>query len=240
MIIECSIGQLMMNSIIKKYLLPFFCLMVLVGCASTMQTRGVPYHKQIKFFPPLEQEITQSLGQTLVSKTILNVADGVEILKQIRWEVGGGAFTIPRQRARVLGRSVVDGSEIFLLKFTVEGTNMIHVDLRSTPEKSYYLWKSVRGRTMTVDPLIIKEVDDIEIGEVPLLFEQELIYNGRVGDNLRFVYREFNNKMARSAFSQEIQYDLSESNIIGFKEVRIEIIEATNSNITYKVIVPFL
>ena len=45
--------------------------------------------------------------------------------------------------------------------------------------------------------------------------------------------------MARSAFSQEVQYDLEESNVIGFKSVRIEVIEATNSRIQYKVLQPF-
>jgi len=70
-------------------------------------------------------------------------------------------------------------------------------------------------------------------------FEQQLIYNGRVNNSLRFVYREFNNDMARSAFTQEVQYDLKESKIIGFKNVRIEVIEATNSSITYKVLKAF-
>ena len=74
---------------------------------------------------------------------------------------------------------------------------------------------------------------------MPVSFEQQLIYNGRVDNNLRFVYREFSNDMARSAFTQEVQYDLEESNIIGFKSVRLEVIEATNSKIKYRVLMPF-
>ena len=66
-------------------------------------------------------------------------------------------------------------------------------------------------------------------------FSQELIYNGRVGNSVKFIYREFSNQMARAAFSQEVQYDLELSKIIGFKGVRIEIIDATNSEITYQV-----
>ena len=45
--------------------------------------------------------------------------------------------------------------------------------------------------------------------------------------------------MMRPAFTQDIQYDLKESNIIGFKGVRIEIIEATNRHIKYKVLNSF-
>lgn len=70
-------------------------------------------------------------------------------------------------------------------------------------------------------------------------FVQELIYNGRVGDNLRFIYREFSNDMARPAFSQEAFYDLSEGKVLGFKGVRIEILEATNTNVRYKVLKTF-
>jgi len=43
----------------------------------------------------------------------------------------------------------------------------------------------------------------------------------------------------RQPFSQEVLYDLSEGNIIGFKGARIEIIEATNFNLKYKVIKSF-
>ena len=66
-------------------------------------------------------------------------------------------------------------------------------------------------------------------------FSQELIYNGRVDNYVKFIYREFRNQMARSAFTQEVQYDLGLSSEIGFKGVRIEIIDATNSEITYRV-----
>ena len=64
-------------------------------------------------------------------------------------------------------------------------------------------------------------------------FVQELVYNGRVGNNIKFIYREFSDDMARPAFTQEVQYDYSESPEIGFKALRMKIIDATNINITY-------
>lgn len=69
--------------------------------------------------------------------------------------------------------------------------------------------------------------------------KQEFIYNGRVGNALKFIYREYVNDIARPAFSQELQYDLSESNIIGFRGLRIEILTATNTNVEYKVLSHF-
>ena len=66
-------------------------------------------------------------------------------------------------------------------------------------------------------------------------YKLELIYNGRVGDAVRFIYREFTDGLARPSFTQEVQYDLSMSSIIGFKEARLEVLEATNTEIRYKV-----
>jgi hypothetical protein len=66
--------------------------------------------------------------------------------------------------------------------------------------------------------------------------KQEFIYNGRVGSALKFIYREYIDDYARPAFSQDLQYDLAESKIIGFRGLRIEVISATNTNIEYKVL----
>ncbi|TWI03309.1 hypothetical protein IQ05_00246 [Flavobacterium tiangeerense] len=65
------------------------------------------------------------------------------------------------------------------------------------------------------------------------------IYNGKASNILKFTYQEFINDMARPAFNQELQYDLSESNIIGFKGMRIEILNTSNIEIEYKVLSEF-
>ena len=70
-------------------------------------------------------------------------------------------------------------------------------------------------------------------------FKQEFIYNGRVNNSLKFIYREFNGDLARPSFTQEVQYDLNQSNIIGFKDLSIEILDATNQEIKYTVIKHF-
>jgi hypothetical protein len=64
-------------------------------------------------------------------------------------------------------------------------------------------------------------------------FKQELIYNGRSKDTINLSYREFKEDWARPAFSQDLTYDLSEGNIIGFRGMKIEVLETTNSNIRF-------
>jgi hypothetical protein len=71
------------------------------------------------------------------------------------------------------------------------------------------------------------------------LFRQELIYNGKVGSNIKFLYRELYGDMMRAPFNQEVQYDLAEGNVIGFKGARVEVISSTNRAIQYRVLKGF-
>ncbi len=63
--------------------------------------------------------------------------------------------------------------------------------------------------------------------------QQTLIYSGRIGSRIRFGYREFSNNIARPAFSNDVEYDLLESRVIGYKGAEIEIVDATNQFIKY-------
>ena len=65
---------------------------------------------------------------------------------------------------------------------------------------------------------------------------QTLLYLGKSGNVLKFGYRESYQDLARPAFSNEISYDLTESDIIGYKKAKLQVISATNTSITYKVL----
>ncbi|RVU47065.1 hypothetical protein [Rubrivivax rivuli] len=69
--------------------------------------------------------------------------------------------------------------------------------------------------------------------------QQTLLYNGKIGNRITLAYRELQNNMARPAFNNTVEYDLSESNVIGYKGARIEVIKATNTEITYRIISGF-
>lgn len=67
-------------------------------------------------------------------------------------------------------------------------------------------------------------------------FQQTLIYSGKVGNKINIGYREFSSNMARPAFNNDVEYDLNESKQIGYKGALLEVIDANNQNITYKVL----
>lgn len=66
-------------------------------------------------------------------------------------------------------------------------------------------------------------------------FQQTLLYNGKVGNKINIGYREFSSDTARPAFNNDVEYDLSQSKEIGYKGALIDVIDADNKQIKYKV-----
>lgn len=67
-------------------------------------------------------------------------------------------------------------------------------------------------------------------------FKFELLYTGKENNIINIVYREYVNDLARNSFYQNLTYDLSESNIIKFKSIEIEILNSSNSELSFKII----
>jgi hypothetical protein len=71
-------------------------------------------------------------------------------------------------------------------------------------------------------------------------FRNELLFQGASNKTLRLLYREFVNDMARPAFFQDVSYDLTSVPMtVNFRSVRIEVIEAGNDGLTYRVLSGF-
>ncbi len=75
--------------------------------------------------------------------------------------------------------------------------------------------------------------------DAPDSMKKELLYNGRSGTTLRLSYREFVKDMARPAFTQELTYDLRDDRVIGFRGARIEVMDANNTTVRYRVLSGF-
>ncbi|GGY85425.1 hypothetical protein [Marinobacter zhanjiangensis] len=84
-------------------------------------------------------------------------------------------------------------------------------------------------------PTEVCGIDQSTIADSEDSFRKELVYLGRSGDTIQLSYREFYNNMARPAFSNNIQYDLGDSDVIGFQGARFKVLSATNTFFTYEV-----
>jgi hypothetical protein len=69
--------------------------------------------------------------------------------------------------------------------------------------------------------------------------QRTLLYSGKSGNKINIGYREFSGNIARPAYNNDVEYDMSESTQIGYKGALLDILEATNSHIKYKVLSNF-
>jgi hypothetical protein len=67
---------------------------------------------------------------------------------------------------------------------------------------------------------------------------RELVYSGLSKGSINLLYREYSAGMVRPAFTQDLQYDLSAGDEIGFKGARFKILKATNVDVRYVVVKP--
>ena len=69
--------------------------------------------------------------------------------------------------------------------------------------------------------------------------KQVIEFMGKSGSILEFTYSEYINNIARDAFTRTFKVDLEETNILAFKGAKVEIIDVSASQITYKVLQGF-
>lgn len=219
-----------------KGLFLFLFVVGVSGCAST------PYNytpeSEYIISPPIGEVATARLGDSLLEEGDLIKSDSLRVRSE-----GSVALykVLPGNYVKVGER---DGYEYYKQP---AGAHLI----LTWPARHH-----ASNATLKVDSAQDEEICVVRPGDLEvcsdLSFERKtsvdispeglrktLIYSGRVGDRLKVGYREFSNNMARSAFSNEVEYDLSEEKTIGYSGAELEVIEASNTSITYRVLSGF-
>ena len=219
------------TSIMKKILYLFFAFLI-ISCGAKMTLADK--QNVDTSFPQLNQISTGDVGVTLVSKEKGSKHKALVINEDRKVKPGNLIKELNR-------------GEIFINQFDTK-----KYELYSSPkninfgiavpknggEQMFYINDGAGAQIVQLNsPINCSETTAVV--KEDQYFKQEFIYNGKIGTGLKFTYREFVDNTARPAFTQDLQYDLAESNIIGFRGLRVEIINATNMNIQYKVISQF-
>jgi hypothetical protein len=225
-----------------KTLVILIPLILISGCAATRYAR-IPLTQHIEL-PSLNSVKSAELGDTIVSKGTLFEYEGIDLKEPV--SIGDGFWTvkidIPAQK---LVAKMEDKRWVYYygnnVTITGPGWTMMSFGGLKIYKKDLEKVSAFSDFRQASKPLKQKpffEYCRVRALEKPT-FIQELIYNGRVGDQIKFLYREIANEAVRAPFTQEVQYDLSEGHTIGFKGARIEIVEASNTNLKYKVLANF-
>jgi len=219
----------------NKLFLILLSTLILVVCASAPPLVETVIKKHD--FPELDTIATAELGDTMVSHLYSATSPSYKLLKS--WSTaayGGHVLAVGHVlRPRYEDKKYEGFFELGLCRLKESGAWCIGQNAFGTCNALTCGPNFMGPKEGDLD---VVRADYVDVTQPNL--QQELIYNGKVGNSVKFLYRELSQNMMRDAFSQDIQYDLSEGNEIGFKGVRLQIIEATNRKIKFKVSAHFI
>lgn len=211
----------------KKTLL-LSCLIALTSCAMT-KTTPADANVSTELTPPLNTTSKVDIGVSLVYSEIAAYYDAIKLNKDYSPGTGTHGRSLPAD-IYVLKQS----TETYDLYSNKSGSKGIAISKKDGSVKYYFQSSGMINTAPIKEQLDYEKTTSVDMDRP--YFTQEFIYTGKYGNVANFLYREFNNDMARPAFSQELHFDLSESKIVGCKGLRIEIIKAGNIDIEYKVL----
>lgn len=126
--------------------------------------------------------------------------------------------------------------------YKFKGNGIVEKEGLGRPYMPWLQYNEFENKLMLMsDNGYLGTIDEFEIRQNAIKvssssFQQTLIYLGKSSSVLKFGYRESLEDLTRPAFSNEITYDLNDSDIIGYKKAKLQVISATNTSITYKVL----
>lgn len=238
----------------RNYVLGFVLVFFLGGCATTQTFEYVRVHTetQLVTFPPLNSESEAEVGQSMVQAARKTVTPAIKVTEEITHQLPNStkdalAKIIPSQlplfstdqngayyRAARTSSSVYD-----VLGNDTGGIAGVYVpNNEPTLTQVFWHWSSDGNRgSISPHPGIKYETTVIEEWGTDS-FKRELVYQGVSQNTVSIRYREFNKDMARPAFTEDLKYDLSQGDVIGYKGARFQIFKANNLSIRYKVLKP--
>lgn len=230
----------------KNSILTLSITFLLTSCA--VQVKSVALKRRIYEDVPLNTVLKNEIGDRLITVGEEDYQDALKIIECPEFKIPYAFqnYEYPNKKGEILPLSgTTDEWMLYYSKEDIKGTGIIFFYGVAVNKKDNSLIEPFVSQVgYSIFPM--KKVDgfktkpDIFIdNNCSNCFKQEFIFNGKVGNNLKFVYREFINDMARPAFNQDLQYDLNESNIVGFKGLRLEIIKTTNTSVEYKILSSF-
>lgn len=213
-----------------KLFISFSLLLLLCGCGAT--TKIVSPESFDKIYPELNKNQESEIGVSLVSKEVGYKYKVLRLLKDTKIKTG------------YISKDVKQGETFINSQYTSQydyyskiGDPTYGIAIPKNGNKPLTFYNG--GTRIIIDKYPSKPIEyKITLTPIPNkeYFKQDFIYNGKVGNAIKFTYREYVDDLARPAFTQDLQYDFTESKVVGFKGMRIEIISATNTKIEYKVL----
>ena len=221
------------NTTNMKYVIFFSFFLTLTGCASQIKVTQPNNFSTIS--PQINTINEAEIGISLVSKESGYKYKALKLLKSTKIRTGNILKDVNEGEV-FINDSYTSKYDLFSAPTPTAYGSTYGIALPKSGEKAITFYKNVAGITFSKVNTALEFAEILTPIPKKEYFKQDFIYNGKVGNAIKFTYREYADDLARPAFTQDLQYDLTESSIIGFKGLRLEILSATNIKIQYKVL----
>lgn len=208
--------------------------LVLVGCASPAYNyQATPKHVSK---PPLNTVNTAYVGDKMLEQGIFVDREVLSVPSNTKLNF---AYTLTTGYYQKTGQN--EQGSYYLPLNNIPNGGMVQKNVLADPFKVVML--GVDGKLCVVTVFNAKSCGGDHQAQQTTIgvasdnsFQQTLIYSGKVGNKINVGYREFSSNLARPAFNNDVEYDLNQSKQIGYKGALLEVVDANNQNITYKVL----
>lgn len=248
-----------------KPIIAALAVLMLSGCARTL-IREVPATMELLKLPPVGEVATVQVGESLIATEKQAVLETLQLEREALHRINSSkAFVLPGNAPYFFthrddtGRLYAspgitwrkvnpDGSCVLENGACDQATdadrglgdmNRVGVHINDTTNKVDWVFTQENLNRVEAFPktdIEFRFAGRVAHPAVPPELKRELIYLGGTGTAITLSYRESMRDMARPAFTQELKYDLSQSDIVGYKGARFQVLKADNVSIQYKVL----
>lgn len=226
--------------------------LVLAGCAAT-PIKITDFGSTTAVDQPAPGVVTtRGIGETMVAKGTRTVSPALEVMQETQFNKKDGEKSIMTCAVTAIAGTYVKrgtyskdpvGAECFgPAQFRVTNSDgstnwncpgqLVAADICHVRDDVYFIAHLGQKIYLKQDFDKLRRIDKGVPGKTN--FVQELLYNGRSGDTIRLTYREFAEDLTRPTTTQELQYDLAASPVVGFRNVRLEVLEANNTEVQFR------
>tara|TARA_Y100001935_G_C17290390_1_gene502959 strand:+ start:761 stop:1453 length:693 start_codon:yes stop_codon:yes gene_type:complete len=210
--------------------------LILTGCMSMSipQFQNVTTYRQGKI-PELNQESSTDVGSTIYTEFDYQEIETIRLTESVKSSMAD----IPANTS--LTAMTMDGVLVYQPYGTVNFPGILLSDQNEDGKLDRIKdISSMNSSWRNLQPEVAYE----EAESIPTQsggFKLELVYQGLTDNQIKVLYREYNNNIARPAFTQNVEYELDNDgeSLIAFKGARIEVLEASSTEIKYRVIKGF-
>jgi hypothetical protein len=218
-------------------------LFLITGCATTRQSEPTGPTARAIETPKRGEMNGAALGEVMVEKGEVFTYDALELRNQVSG--GDGVmvkrFVVPPGVLRLDGENRnyrIYLSDQAVVHDVFMGTRRAVAGLAVSKFRQNNVQIFAFGKLLPpAEPPQIRKIT-VDARDQPSMKEQ-LVYNGRAGDSLKFVYRQFYRDMSQPVRSEDLQHDLRQGNVVRLKGLQLEVSSATGTQLDYKLVETF-